>query len=557
MEKIRSAVRYYGSFICILALQIIVITYFGIQKNWLFGDEQWTFNLANRYYEPFLGTIDASPYYGKWLSPDFWNSVLTVNPAYGFNYGSVFYNQSLDVHPPLYYLIIHTICSFFPNIYSKWFGIIPNIVFFLLSQFVIYNIGTLIFKKRYTALLLCLFYGFSWGVINNAVYVRMYGLLSLWAVISYYLHLKLMNRFNRNSLIMVLLFSLLGILTQYYFLIFQFFVSAGYSIYLLFKKEYKHLLEYCIGYLGILGAVIIIFPAAINQITGKVGNQGNEAFRNLVTAPFGENVRAFAHIISKDMFGGHANWVIAFFISAFFVSLLLRFVDIQLSINHDDGISIDLHTHIINDDIYFHIRLALFSQIICYTIFIIVGYFCTISKIAPFIVTRYLVITYPLISVLVVSLAVCIVNINHKSIKYLEMLVIIMTVIFSLNMYRTKNLFAYDPNYSKMLNTITQDYDSDIAFIIVNGQKGFWPVMHEALTMRMTKQSLLLAESDMKDLSNLLKSYKQDHQAFLAYKTYTCKMNKDVFVKQMTQATGYKKYKVVDSYMGDIYLFEK
>lgn len=34
-------------------------------------------------------------------------------------------------------------------------------------------------------------------------------------------------------------------------------------------------------------------------------------------------------------------------------------------------------------------------------------------------------------------------------------------------------------------------------------------------------------------------------------------MNKDVFVKQMTQATGYKKYKVVDSYMGDIYLFEK
>ena len=40
MEKIRSAVRYYGSFICILALQIIVITYFGIQKNWLFEDEQ-------------------------------------------------------------------------------------------------------------------------------------------------------------------------------------------------------------------------------------------------------------------------------------------------------------------------------------------------------------------------------------------------------------------------------------------------------------------------------------------------------------------------------------
>lgn len=70
--------------IVIILLQLIVITYFGIHKNWLFGDEQWTFNLANRYYEPFLG--DASKYYSQWLTPDFWNSALAVQPEYAFNY---------------------------------------------------------------------------------------------------------------------------------------------------------------------------------------------------------------------------------------------------------------------------------------------------------------------------------------------------------------------------------------------------------------------------------------------------------------------------------------
>lgn len=75
----------------------------------------------------FLG--DASKYYNRWLSPDFWNSALTVQQEYAFNYKSVFYNQAQDVHPPLYYVIIHTISSFFPGTYSKWFAIIPNMMF--------------------------------------------------------------------------------------------------------------------------------------------------------------------------------------------------------------------------------------------------------------------------------------------------------------------------------------------------------------------------------------------------------------------------------------------
>ena len=37
---------------------------------------------------------------------------------------------NMDVHPPLFYIVLHTICSCFSGSFSKWFGIIPNIFYY-------------------------------------------------------------------------------------------------------------------------------------------------------------------------------------------------------------------------------------------------------------------------------------------------------------------------------------------------------------------------------------------------------------------------------------------
>ena len=47
---------------------------------------------------------------------------LTVNKGEEFKLGSVIYNQTHDSHPPLFYLVLHLISSFFPGEFSKWFG---------------------------------------------------------------------------------------------------------------------------------------------------------------------------------------------------------------------------------------------------------------------------------------------------------------------------------------------------------------------------------------------------------------------------------------------------
>lgn len=48
-----------------------------------------------------------------------------------FNYASVYYNQIQDVHPPLFYAIVHTVSSIFNNSFSKYMIFFINIPFFI------------------------------------------------------------------------------------------------------------------------------------------------------------------------------------------------------------------------------------------------------------------------------------------------------------------------------------------------------------------------------------------------------------------------------------------
>ena len=116
-------------FILIVSLQIVNLVFWGYQKPNFFGDEIWSFNFANSSFFPLMN--DAASYQNKWLDNSFWLKAFTVQDSERFNYSSVFYNMTQDNHPPVYFLILHTICSFFPNMLDKWFGIIPNIFFFV------------------------------------------------------------------------------------------------------------------------------------------------------------------------------------------------------------------------------------------------------------------------------------------------------------------------------------------------------------------------------------------------------------------------------------------
>lgn len=535
----------------VLLLQIVVVCYFGIKKTNLFGDEIWTFNLANRYYEPFLS--DASPYFNRWLSPGFWNSVVTVSTEHRFAYDSVYYNQAQDVHPPLYYYLIHTICSLFPGQFSKWFGIIPNILLFIGSQLLVFQMGNTITKNRFFSLALVIFYGFSWGIINNTVYIRMYGMLSFWAILAFYLHVKLTDRFSYKTLCLILLTAWLGILTQYYFLVYQFFVSVGFCAYLLWNQKRKELIQYSAGFLFVLILVVAYFPPMIDQIMGKTGNQGQAAFQNLLKSSYVDRINTFSHIVSKDLFGAHIVWVAKGYCMLFLLQGISKIFNIRCKWNRK---CIELSANISHNEMAARHEFQSTDFLVLYMLFVSFSYFALISKIAPYFASRYFVIIYPLISFIFVYLLSKLSSLFTQKGFAVVGITCIISFLCAFNTYNKINLFGFNRDLDKVEKVIYEEH-KDIAFLVISQGKYWWPAINQTFTMRKTNQSYMLAKDELPQLGNILESYNKTHNKVLVYKTDSLKMDDKKFVDAVKIYGGYNTYKLLDSYIGNIYLFEK
>lgn len=135
---------------------------------------------------------------GGYVPGSFVKQLYVVTPGEGFQYGKVFENQSADVHPPLYYCLVHTISSLFPGTYSKWYALGINLVCMLLIDTVLYRIGCLLLKNRYYAVIPCVCLIMSCGFSYTLAYARMYTLLSLWLILYIYLHVKMLEGLKKH-----------------------------------------------------------------------------------------------------------------------------------------------------------------------------------------------------------------------------------------------------------------------------------------------------------------------------------------------------------------------
>ena len=137
-------------------------------------DEVFSYNLSNQYGFPLL----HQDYFHHWHDGEYYRDALTVQPEERFDYRRVCYNLSLDVHPPLYYFSLHTICSLFPNQFSWWFAFSINIVFYIGSIILIFMIGNALGMAKSRSLLAAVFWGLSSAGINEVCFLRMYMMLT-------------------------------------------------------------------------------------------------------------------------------------------------------------------------------------------------------------------------------------------------------------------------------------------------------------------------------------------------------------------------------------------
>ena len=102
----------------------------------------------------------------KSLSKEDVKNMMMPNDDAKFNIPMIAWNQGFDVHPPLYYFLLNTVCSVFYNNgeFSPWHGLSINLFFFFLTLPLVYRLMWIISKGNHCLSLLAMcFYALSGG----------------------------------------------------------------------------------------------------------------------------------------------------------------------------------------------------------------------------------------------------------------------------------------------------------------------------------------------------------------------------------------------------------
>lgn len=273
----------------LLVLQLCLLFYYGGRKSGFHEDELYTYYSSNKTAGLFVEDR-------QWISGEELRNELVVLPGEQFRYGVVKQMQSWDVHPPLYYYIFHTACSLFPGVFSKWLGIGVNIIAYVvcfgLLWYASYTAMTVGGKEEHRqqnamdlSFVTCLAWGFCPAVISGVIFIRMYQWLTLFILLCLCLHLRAMKKQDfrvKSFLLPVAVTVFLGFSTQYYYIIFHFFLGAGFCVLLLWRRKIKELFSYALSCAIGLGAAILYYPAGMAHIfRGYRGTEAVSEFGNV------------------------------------------------------------------------------------------------------------------------------------------------------------------------------------------------------------------------------------------------------------------------------------
>lgn len=228
-------------------------------------DEMYSYGLMN--YNK-LNIADNEDFQNVWHNKEYYLDYLTINQNEKWNLKPVYENQKNDVHPPLYYLLLRISASFTIDRFSKWSGIILNIIIFTASNVLVFKIAKKLSKSNIYGIIGCTVNGFSLIALNANSYIRMYELANLMTLFLTWFHLKMYYKesISWRDLLPVIIFFVLGGLTHYYVLAFGLGLYIVYTIKCIKNKEKNNLLKYQIAIAISAICFLAIFPYAIYHV---------------------------------------------------------------------------------------------------------------------------------------------------------------------------------------------------------------------------------------------------------------------------------------------------
>lgn len=346
-------------------------------------DEMYSYGLSN-YPKGLLLEFEEFQTYERGESPYDW--YMTVGEEEKFDYEMVIVNQMKDVHPPFYYILLHSICSLFVGVYSKWFAAVINMFFAVVTLFFLRKIVRLFIKDEKVCNTISLFFVVSPGILNAVVFLRMYVMTMCFMTLFSWILLDNIKKEHCEEGILfygtIFLTSVVSAMTHYYCIVYVVLLSMVYAAYLLWKKDRKRIYKFS----AVMGSSAIVscllFPKMMSHIFQ--GERGAQSINNLYhLSDYPDRVINFFQIISRQLFGGSFSFVIwiLLFVGMFFM-IIWKVRKQTLDINTFEKVG--------------------YGMLIIST----VVYYLLISKIAVYVADRYMYPIYALVFIWVTCLVV-------------------------------------------------------------------------------------------------------------------------------------------------------
>lgn len=371
-----------------------------------------------------------------WISGEQFHEYLTVGKEDAFSYLSVYFNVKDDNHPPLHFMLLHTMSSFFRNTIAPFQGCVINILAILGCCLCFFALGALLERHgilprgcgKAAGICASLLYGLSGGGIATALLIRMYGVMTFFCVALFYLHLRkwLERGFDKKNKCLAAV-TVCGFLTQYFFLFYCLVLAALVAGSLAVGKRYQELKAYIRTML--LSAVIGVaaFPFSVQDVFAS--GRGTEALENLGKglSGYGERLAAFGGILVKGSFGSTVLGAVILACTA----LWLVLSGIRRRIRTEGGFLAGRRDREESCDS----RRFLWSMLLLPC----AGYFLLAARMSPYLVDRYIMPLFPFAAML---LALFLVKIFSRAGVFWRCLLLLPTLALGI-----ANLALYDGTY--------------------------------------------------------------------------------------------------------------
>ncbi len=318
-----------------------------------------------------------------WIDKDTFIAYETTGQRDRFNLLSVYFNVKDDNHPPVHFMLLHFISSLFPGRITVWMGCVINLVTLMGICICMMKMGLVLEEEGVVAAGMgkswgicgAVLYGLSAGAIATTLLIRMYGLVTFLCVLSFSIHLRkwLKEEFDRKNCLLIVV-TILGFLTQYFFLFYCILLAGVTFVLLLLHRRRKEAWMYVKSML--LAAVLGVgfFPFAISDVFSS--GRGKEALTNLGGGLFdyANRLSVFGEMVLERCFGAVIPGILA-------LLLVIGYASKKLVTMKGE-----------NKALVWMLGLPP------------VGYFLLAAKVSPMYVDRYVMVVFPFVLLWVAAL---------------------------------------------------------------------------------------------------------------------------------------------------------